>query len=510
MKKQFLFSFFICFLTTISFAQNAQEWIEQALQSNNQDKRIEYLTNAIEMEWDNTNAYFNRGNTYRLMKDYDNAIADFNTVISFDNADIDAYYLRGKTYLAMEQYQKALDDWAIVDEQREPFDFKYKNYSQTAQDGLNGVVYAIMEFEKASADFGQIQEGEKVSHTYKFTNTGKEPLVISKAKGSCGCTVPEFPKEPIAPSESGEITVVFNSKGKKGKRNQKVTITANISPAQTFIYLTGEVIPDPENTNKEEKSNPFGLDFENGIGNPTTPTPAPKATIEFKEAQIDFGTIKEGEIVHKTFTFTNTSKVPLVLKNVKSGNAYVVPTWSIEPIPPGKSGEINVEFYTVYRKGKRNQKITIFSNTEEEYTYIYLVGEVTPDPDIAAGKMDGIIQSPPPPPPPFPLSKDAQMEFQYKQFDFGKIQEGEKVSHTYQFTNTGAEPLLISNAKGSCGCTVPQFPKEPIAPGESGEITVVFNSKSKKGKRNQKVTITANTSPAQTFIYLTGEVLVNE
>ena len=100
-----------------------------------------------------------------------------------------------------------------------------------------------LEFEESTFDFGVVDEGEKVSHIYKFRNTGNEPLVISDAKGSCGCTVPSKPTAPIAPGETGEITVEFNSKGKKGKRNQKVTVTANTNPPQTVISLTGEVTP---------------------------------------------------------------------------------------------------------------------------------------------------------------------------------------------------------------------------------------------------------------------------
>ena len=100
-----------------------------------------------------------------------------------------------------------------------------------------------MTFEELTFDFGTVTEGEKVSHTYNFTNTGSEPLVVSDAKGSCGCTVPKWPREPIAPGASSQITVEFNSKGKKGQRNQKVTLTANTNPPQTFLSLTGTVNP---------------------------------------------------------------------------------------------------------------------------------------------------------------------------------------------------------------------------------------------------------------------------
>lgn len=109
-----------------------------------------------------------------------------------------------------------------------------------------------------------------------------------------------------------------------------------------------------------------------------------------------------------------------------------------------------------------------------------------------------------------PVGPTTVMSFTETEFDFGKVDAGEKVEHVYKFTNTGNEPLIISNAKGSCGCTVPDWPREPIAVGGTGEIKVVFDSKNKKGQRNQKVTITANTDPPQTFIYMKGEVIPAE
>ena len=104
----------------------------------------------------------------------------------------------------------------------------------------------------------------------------------------------------------------------------------------------------------------------------------------------------------------------------------------------------------------------------------------------------------------------AKIEFAEEEFDFGSIKEGEVVKHTYAFTNTGKAPLLISNARSTCGCTVPEWPQEPIAPGESGKIEVQFNSKGKKQQQNKYVTITANTNPAQTKVLLKGFVEAGE
>ena len=105
-----------------------------------------------------------------------------------------------------------------------------------------------------------------------------------------------------------------------------------------------------------------------------------------------------------------------------------------------------------------------------------------------------------------PSGPTTQMTFASDEYDFGKVKEGTQVTHEYEFTNTGKENLIINNAKGSCGCTVPQWPKEPIAPGKTGVIKVVFDSKSKSGPQSKRVTITANTNPPQSFLTIKGEV----
>lgn len=105
-----------------------------------------------------------------------------------------------------------------------------------------------------------------------------------------------------------------------------------------------------------------------------------------------------------------------------------------------------------------------------------------------------------------PVGPTTKMDFAELEHDFGTIDDGEVASHVYKFKNTGDEPLILSNAKGSCGCTVPEWPREPIAPGASGEIVVKFDSKNKKGLQNKKVTITANTEPANTVLTIKGTV----
>jgi uncharacterized cupredoxin-like copper-binding protein len=105
------------------------------------------------------------------------------------------------------------------------------------------------------------------------------------------------------------------------------------------------------------------------------------------------------------------------------------------------------------------------------------------------------------------MSDGPQMKFEYTTHDFGKIQEGDKVTYKFNFANTGKSPLIIVDAVASCGCTIPTWPKAPIKPGDGGQIVVTFNSAGKKDLQDKMVTITANTNPRQNVVHLVGEVL---
>lgn len=102
---------------------------------------------------------------------------------------------------------------------------------------------AEMTFVDSTFDFGTIKEGDKVKHDFIFTNTGKNDLLIVKGYGSCGCTVPKFPKEPIKPGESNVISVQFNSTGKKDKQKKKIVLEAN-TKSSNFLYITANVLTD--------------------------------------------------------------------------------------------------------------------------------------------------------------------------------------------------------------------------------------------------------------------------
>lgn len=120
---------------------------------------------------------------------------------------------------------------------------KEENVELAAERDAQNTDFPVMTFAQTEHDFGTINEGDVVEHKFTFTNTGKKPLVIVSAKGSCGCTVPEWPKEPIAPGEGGEMLVKFNSNGKPNLQNKQVTITANTESGKEIIKIKAMVTP---------------------------------------------------------------------------------------------------------------------------------------------------------------------------------------------------------------------------------------------------------------------------
>lgn len=118
--------------------------------------------------------------------------------------------------------------------------------ADTTQTSASKTGGAVIEFEKTDHDFGTITQGEQAEYNFKFRNTGSQDLLITAANASCGCTVPEYSKEPIKPGGQGSIKVKFNSDYRLDAFEKGVVVTSNTTPMETVLKIRGFINPKPD------------------------------------------------------------------------------------------------------------------------------------------------------------------------------------------------------------------------------------------------------------------------
>ena len=196
--------------------------------------------------------------------------------------------------------------------------------------------------QQTSYDFGDIKQGDKVSHTFVLTNGGGDVLKISDVKASCGCTAASPEKNELGPGESTNLVVTFNSAGRMGKQSKTVRIYSNDPEnSEMVLTITGNVVSSGQVS-----------------GN------AP--TIYFTETQHDFGKVNEGEKVNYTFNFSNKGSATLIVKDIKTSCGCTAALLSKDNIAPGQEGTVKVELDTKNRSGKMSRTITINSNDPKD------------------------------------------------------------------------------------------------------------------------------------------------
>jgi len=192
-------------------------------------------------------------------------------------------------------------------------------------------------------DFGNINQGDIVNHSFLISNNGGDLLKILDVRASCGCTAASPDKKELKPGESTNISVTFNSKGRKGPQTKIITVTTNDpeKPAISLSIKCNVIV-------KEVK--------ENNIG----------AKIFFQETQHDFGVVEEGKKLEYTFKFQNNGTESLVIKDIKTSCGCTAAVVSENTVKPGQDGSIKVNFDTKNRSGRNSKSITVVSNDSKE------------------------------------------------------------------------------------------------------------------------------------------------
>jgi hypothetical protein len=348
--------------------------------------------------------------------------------------------------------------------------------AQNAAAPAAAVPQELFQFGTLSHDFGDIkEEGGDVSHSFKFTNKGKAPLVITDVKASCGCTTPNWTKEKIQPGQDGFVAASYAPLYRPGPFEKFVTVKGKFDDEKdervVVLTIRGKVTPRTKTV----------ADF----------YPHKSGNLRFTTNHVGVGKLAPGKSATGSLGIYNEGAKPIKILG------YNVPEHVKHTLAPGT---------VLNPKDSVKIAVTFDAAKVNDWGFVYFRGTLATDDDqdkdkvvyASADIQDDYSK----------LSPEERANLGHINFpggmnhNFGVIKSGDVVTHEFQFTNTGKSDLIIRKTQASCGCTATHPTKSVLKPGESSSISVKFDSTGKQGKEQKTVTVITN-DPDRTTLYLT-------
>ncbi len=317
-----------------------------------------------------------------------------------------------------------------------------------------------IQFEKMDHNFGRIrEEAGAANFTFKFTNTGKTPLILQGVEPSCGCTTPEWSQEPVLPGKTGLIKVSYNPDQRPGAFTKSITVTANIPRMVRVLTISGEVIPRPLLI-----TDLYPVDF---------------GKLRLSSGELSFVRIKDNELKTDTIRIYNPGKFP-----VSVGFKIIPPHITLKTIPtilPAESKGLLIITFNATKKGEYgfvSNRIYLSFNGEDKFDDAIKVSG-TVEEDFSKLSATELANAP-------------RIEFNSRIFDFKEISAGQSVDYKFYISNKGKSKLIIRSVTASCGCTTGKPLTNTVLPGGTTELKVTFDSYGKTGMQNKIITVISN------------------
>ena len=327
-------------------------------------------------------------------------------------------------------------------------------------------------------DFGVFkEEGGRQTFDFIVTNTGNNPLIIQKVAASCGCTTPEWTKQPIPPGGKGKVTAIYDPANRPGVFDKTLTVYSNTVPATTVLTIKGEVTP-REKTVNELFTFPVG-------------------SVRFESNQMAFTKVKQTEIKIKTMTVINTSKAPAKIE-FEGLPQHLALKSNPETLKPGQKGQIEGTYDATKNPGWGyvNDMVKIKINGFlQDNVFLYVSANLVED--FSKMTSADLMNAPV-----FKLASTT--------YDIGKMQPATAKEIEFKFTNEGKSDLIIRHIKATCGCTAIQQDNQGtgIKPGESSSVKATFNSGGYKGKVTKTIYVYTNDPKnSEVVLMLTADVV---
>ncbi len=331
---------------------------------------------------------------------------------------------------------------------------------------INCFPQAKIEFKEKTHDFGNILESKgEVNYDFFFTNTGKSPLTLTNVKASCGCTTPDWPKQPIMPGKSSTIHVSYNPANRPGPFNKSITISSNATTPSVVLKITGNVIAHKKSINElyPEKIGELRLQSDVFYFSKIYKGESKTDSLKIYNAS-DRDIFINFSHPPKHLTFKTSKKI---LKPKES--SYIVATYNTNL--KNDWGYVSDEVYLKINGIKQKKPIKVTARIAENFNKLSVYQKNNP-PKIKVNK---------------------------KLVDLGNINKNETKNFKIRIYNNGKSVLKIRKIDLACNCFKINTYKKNIEPGKYEEINILFNPINLNGKINKIITI-INNDPANSKI----------
>lgn len=320
-----------------------------------------------------------------------------------------------------------------------------------------------LQFREELFDFGIVKEfGGPVMHEFLFTNNSGRPVKILTVQASCGCTTPNWSKDPIAPGKTGFIQASYNPKGRPGYFNKSLTVTTDLDSNPVMLQIKGQVAVEGDAATN--------TDFQTSNGN-----------WKLKSGSFNMGKVyRKDEFTVRDFQFVNAGKNPITYTGKFIGPAYIKIDVQPKTLGPGEKGHIKVSYNGKMKGlyGFHSDNIEIITDDEVNPSKGFSVYATLED-DFKDLKPEEMAKAP-------------QLRLVVSTVDFGRIRPNATSVREVQFLNTGKRELDIRSVQGNCSCISASASKTSLKPGESSLIKIEFNPMDRKGTQQKAVTVYSN------------------
>jgi hypothetical protein len=337
------------------------------------------------------------------------------------------------------------------------FSFLMVGFSASAQ-----VAETKMELSATEHDFGTFkEEAGRQSFDFIVTNVGTNPLVIQNVVASCGCTTPDWTRQPIAVGGKGKVTAMYDPKDRPGVFNKTLSVYTNAKPEVVVLVIKGEVTP-------REKTIEELFTFQVGA-------------VRFESNHLAFTNVKKTEKKIRVMQLINTSAAPVKVE-FDALPPHLTLVSNPETLKPGEKGIVEGTFDATKNPGWGNVSDMVkvkLDGVAQENVYYYVSANLVEDfSSLTAEEMEKA-----------PVFKVASTTV-----ELGKIKGATQNEVEFKFTNEGKSDLIIRHIRSTCGCTAVQQGNAGIGikPGESSSIKAVFNSGSYNGKVTKAIYVYTN------------------